>query len=191
MSDYYILQVSLDDDMPTISWGDEDSSGFYKNRAVEDRVYKLTIASSKSCKIGIYDMYWIGRPIVSSKIKDEIDKLNLKDSIQFVKAKIDGISHSSDYYIMHFIKKENCVDLNKSKTIYDEDGDIESVNNIILKDDFYKKDLKDRMVFKIKTDYVHHIVDKSIKEKIEKLGATGIRFINLEDWTYSSRFGGK
>ncbi len=137
MSDYYILQVSLDDDMPTISWGDEDSSGFYKNRAVEDRVYKLTIASSKSCKIGIYDMYWIGRPIVSSKIKDEIDKLNLKDSIQFVKVKIDGINHSSDYYIMYFIKKENCVDLNKSKTIYDEDGDVESVNNIILNDEFY------------------------------------------------------
>lgn len=114
MSEYYILSYTLDDGNPILAWGDEESSGFYKPRMVENRKYSLLIGEPRSDSIDENDMYWIGRPVVSNKMKKIICDFVADRFIQFVNVEIEEVDSDNEYFIAHFLKKENCVDLELS-----------------------------------------------------------------------------
>ncbi|WP_103864316.1 imm11 family protein [Aquimarina sp. I32.4] len=186
---YYIITYGLEENVPILAW-DESSREFSRNKPVSKKKYQLKIGEPKPNSIKVVDHFWISRPVVNKQLAECLSINIPEEQVQVVEVDIDGIDLSDSYYIIHLLQRYSCVDLDKSDVILNKNGRIRSVTNIVLKKEFFVDvPLNNRLAFRIDLDYEHNVIHQSIKEKIEALNPTGIRFIALKDWNVSSPFG--
>lgn len=192
--EYFIPMPMQDKNIPFFNWGkNQDDTPFFKGEPVQNiKSIKLDFGEPKPKKPTIADYHPLPIPVISDKIKDIIDKLNVKN-IQFVPVNFKYEQKLDNNYWLLYVNNlswlSKLIDLEKSKIKLDDNGKIIRVNKILLNDsEINKTPLEDRLIFKLKEHYIHTIMHKSVVNEIIKIKPYGVKFWSLNNWSRKAYF---
>lgn len=116
--------------------------------------------------------------LVSPKVQNFFESLNLKN-VQFFDVIIkSSTSEISDYKILNITDKIDCIDFNASNLKTFDNGDISGIENLILDED--KIPAGKQLFLLAKKTSAIIVVDQNLRDAIEKEKITGFQFVNLD-----------
>lgn len=138
------------------------------------------------------DYHVAPQPVFSTRLASVVQPLDLL-GIQFVPAKVSGSNGPfaviHDYWFVHIFNRIACLDKNQSEFDSYDDGNIFSIDELVLDEDVLNKiDEKDRLLFELAEKTSVLIIHKSLKDIIESIHSTGIRFFPVSQWNSDSAF---
>jgi len=148
-------------------------------------IFEVDLDNSDSPKVpSMVDYHKEPAPVVSKKIKDILEPLELK-GVQFVPAEIrwkDKVY--KDYFYMHVIVYHQCADKENSIIKFSNiDGTIRRISKFVINPKLADIPLEDRLIFRCKEGAFYYFVEESLKDKIMAANPKGIVFIPAEEWT--------
>ncbi len=193
MSEYYVIMRENNNNYPLLAWEEKsvNSGIFYKHKPVE-------LKNSLHMKLGwpipetpqMVDYHSNPRPVISDKIKDVLEPLEIMGIQLFPVTIDDSPATDKKYWFLHIYHAIEAMDKNLSEfTIDEDDGDIDDITKIVL-DKMVLSDipLEERLIFQLKEGASMFLVHESIKDKIMVVNPIGIRFIDVVKWTDGSAF---
>ncbi len=130
------------------------------------------------------NLFNINRLIVASKnLKDFIEKTNPRN-VEYLPVTILNHKHrvaSKDYFLIHPIRPQDCLDIDKSGCTWSEiiDDEIDEVERLVIDESRLKPDIT---LFRLKYFYDPVLIRRDLAEAISAEGFTGIRWIEIEDY---------
>jgi len=121
--------------------------------------------------------------VVSSKFKAFLESRNLK-KVEYLPVTINnhkGRVASKDYYIIHPVEPVDCLDLEGSGAEMDfiAKSEVSSVERVVLDDTRIDYE---RELFKPSSFYEVTLVKRELAQAIDKMGFTGVRWLEMEDY---------
>ena len=121
--------------------------------------------------------------VVSEKVKDVFSEISL-NNIEYLPVKIKdfkGVNIKTSYYIMNFIKLQDCLDLEQSEVVYNkiDPNRISIVRKMVINETMI---IPDTLVFRMKRSLTTLIFHKDLIKKIKENNLKGLIFGKIEDW---------
>ena len=187
--DYFVLERENIEVYPVISWGNTEMPAA---TALPDSTILELIWAEPIPENGIMvDYHGMPDAIISEKIKNILDKDNIKD-IQLVSSTITAPNNErfEKYYLFHIFNQIECLDHNNSDIDFDDDlGIADNITSFMLDEKKLQSiKLEDRLVFIVKEFPILKIIHKTIKEKILSTSPKGVRFIPIKEWNDDINF---
>lgn len=127
--------------------------------------------------------------IISQKLYDVLNPMNLS-TVQLLPSVVidmDG-KEFEPFWAVNIHEEIKCVDEELSDCEIT-DTDLSNVKKVILdKKVLGEIPLADRLVFRLEEQFTLMLYHVSIKEAIEEVNPLGVKFINIEDWTWATHF---
>lgn len=184
--EYYVIARENNDHYPLFAW-DQSKSGYNKGKPVEyTDPLKFRLGKPIPRNFEWVDYHSLPGSVISERILGALSPLDLY-GVQFVPAKVSNPNAPStephDYWYVHIWNRIACLDAEKSELDLYEDGDIFSINKLVLNEEILSMfELRKRMIFELKEKRTVQLVHKTVKEAIESVNPKGIRFFKATEW---------
>ena len=123
--------------------------------------------------------------VISQKIHDVLEKLNLKD-IQMIPATISGKDNEvfENYWFVNVYNRIPAVDRKKSDYSWNDFLEIANpIKKLVLNEELLNSiPLEDRLVFRLEENSAFEIYHKSVVDAIMATNPEGIQFTKVEDY---------
>jgi len=186
---YFVLDSDDNSNYPPLNKFDHETTmATHMDELIPDGftcIFEVDLDYSDAPKVPqMVDYHTAPKPVVSKKIKDVLEPLNLK-GVQLVPAEIrwkDKVY--KDYFYMHVIVYHQCADKENSDILFSKiDGRIRRIKKFVLNPKLTDIPLEDRLLFRCQEHSSYYFIEESLKNKIMAADPKGIVFIPAEEWT--------
>ena len=187
---YYFEMRSGSDNYPLLNWAKNnfDATEFDRLEPIEvDVLLNLTIGPPEPEHPEFVDFHKLPEPVYHKRIRDVLEKMDIK-GIQLFEAQIwEGEIAHPDYYIMNVFNVISCMHRDRSK--YEEEGMSTFIDKLSLDEEVLDKIPEDeRLIFIIEEDYGKYLFHQRVVDAIMAINPKGIRFTRVDQWGIGSAF---
>lgn len=184
--EYYLIGSNGDPSSPLLRGDDLNTNFLSRTEPVNtDLPIKLTFNSPIPRKPIMMDYHSMPHSVVSKKIYDVLDSLNIY-GVEYLPAvvrdsKTDDLH--SDYFIIHVCNRISCLDMNKSEYSMSKVlNSVSQIDKLVLDKEILSNiPLEKRLIFLLKEGVSKKIYHKSIVDAIMATNPEGVVFSKIED----------
>lgn len=186
---YYIMESSYDiPSVPSLKRASKERYLMKKHKIENPSLMEFRLRGSFR-KPNFVDCHFASADyVVSQKICDVLSSMSI-EGLQLLPAIIKFKSEIiENYYGILLYNRIKCVDRKLSSCSVTDIG-VHDVEKLVLNKEILQDiPLEKRLAFKLKEDPAFCIYHKSVVDVIEAISPKGLRFIDVEEWTISSKY---
>ncbi|NVJ03099.1 hypothetical protein HV824_34010 [Myxococcus sp. AM009] len=188
--DYFVLERARSQQHPLLSW-DQECLPFFRPSPVKVAApVKLKLGEPVPPRPVMVDFHSLPAPVVSTRLKDSFEAAALP-GVQLVPADVQVGDSVLRYWLVHMWRRLPCMDRERSRFEFDEDGDLLlSLDKLFLDESVLGEvPLEERLAFRL-AESVVHVFHRTVVERVLALSPPpeGLRFIPVAEWGDSSGF---
>lgn len=187
---YFRLHRSNDNSVPLLDLSPDSPSYLYQESKIDNPEVMIFQISSPVPRKPLYADFLTTSPnsIVGKEIYSVIAPLEIF-GIQLLPAEIHHKNNvAPNYWAIHIYNAIECLNLEASNCEVYEDS-IDMVEKIVLDQEKLKLiPLQQRLIFSMKEDESYQLFHVSIIEKMLETNPSGLRMVDIEDWSDRSFF---
>ncbi|MDF3819706.1 hypothetical protein P3G55_07350 [Leptospira sp. 96542] len=189
---YYVIESENNDQYPMFSWDQANDDFGIGVPAIGSGSVMFRLGEPIPPKAEWVDYHVAPSPVISSLIADVLAPKDIY-GVQLIPAVVrnprDPFGEIRDYWFMHVWNRISCLDKQKSVVEYFKDGNIFSIDELVLDDGVLSKiELSKRLVFELSEKNSVLLVHESIKNLILSVSPRGCRFFKISDWNSDCTF---
>ncbi|WP_096087843.1 imm11 family protein [Agaribacterium haliotis] len=182
---YYVIERENNDNHSVFEW-DQASGKYGLGAAVNDPTQlKLKLGTPIPSSPEWVDFHELPEPVLSTRLGELLLAMEIY-GIELVPAIVRDPREkleSKNYVYMHVWNQIGCVNEQESELNRYKNGKIFEFEKLILNEETLAEvDENKRLIFTLKEQSSVILIHQLIKNKIEELGTTGIRFYPVNEW---------
>lgn len=190
--DYFIIDSVNDASYPIFRWDQPRGSiGLGSPVSIQEPL-KFKLGDPIPENYQWADFHVSPKPLISERLAKLLASLNIY-GIQLLPAKVadanNPFPNPKDYYFLHVFNRISCTDKDKSQFDEYDDGTIFGFDSLVLNETALSMvQPEHRMIFELAEDTSVLIIHRSLKNAIEEIKPSGLRFFKVSEWNSDCDF---